>query len=60
VLDKTVSGLDFPKDKFKKKERESNAVQLESFIKKYKADAPGAVEIATLWVKVMQEDWKKE
>lgn len=60
LLDKIVGGIDLPKEKLKGKEREAKAVQLEAFIKKNREDAPGAAEIASMWVKVMQEDWKAE
>jgi hypothetical protein len=60
TLDKMVGGLDLPKDKLKKKERDGKKVQLEAFIKKYKEDAPVSAAMAETWVKVMAEDWKAE
>lgn len=57
TLDKMVGGLEMPKDKLKKKERESIAVKLEAFIKANEKDAPVAVELAKTMSKVMTEDW---
>lgn len=57
-LEKIVGGLEVPKDKLKKKEREGKAAQIEAFLKSTK-DAPVAVEMANMWVKVLQEDWTK-
>ena len=59
TLEKLTDGAELPKEKFKGKERDAKAVQLEAFIKKYKEEAPVAAELATMWVKVMQEDWAK-
>jgi hypothetical protein len=59
ALEKITDGAEMPKEKFKGKERDSKAVQLEAFIKKNKETAPAAAEQAGLWVKVMQEDWAK-
>lgn len=58
TLDKMVTGLEMPKEKIKKKQRESIAAQLEAFIKKNKAEAPVAAEIAEMWIKVMNEKWE--
>ena len=60
TLDKIVGGLELPKDKLKGKERDGKATMLESFAKKNKDEAPGAAELADMWVKVMKEDWKRE
>jgi hypothetical protein len=58
-LDKLVGGMEMP-EKLKGKERDAKAVQLEGFIKKNEAEAPGAADLAKMWVKVMKEDWKVE
>lgn len=57
TLDKMVGGLEMPKDKLKKKEREAIAVRLEAFIKNNEKDAPVATELAKTMTKVMTEDW---
>ncbi len=59
TLDKMVGGLEMPKDKLKKKEREAIALKLEGFIKANEKDAPVAVDIAKMLSKVMTEDWTK-
>ena len=59
TLDKMVGGLEMPKDKLKKKEREQIAVHLESFIKKNEATAPVAADLAKMLTKVMLEEWTK-
>ena len=58
-LEKITTGLDMPKEKLKSKERDSSVVRLEAFLKKNKETAPVASELATMWVKVMSEDWAK-
>ncbi len=58
ALDRLVGGLELPKDKIKKKEREGKAAQLEGFIKANKESAPVAAEMAAMWVKVMKEEWR--
>jgi len=58
ALDKMVTGLEMPKEKLKGKQRDSIAAQLEAFIKKNKAEAPVAAEIAEMWIKVMNEKWE--
>ena len=58
ALDKMVTGLEMPKEKMKKKERESLAAQLEAFIKKNKESAPVASGLAEMWAKVMVEKWE--
>jgi hypothetical protein len=60
TLDRLLGGLEAPKEKMKGKERDGKAVQLEAFIKKNKEEAPGAADLATFWVKVMTEEYKKE
>ncbi len=60
TLDRIVGGLEMPKEKLKGKEREAKAAQLQAFIKKNQVDAPGAAEVATVWQRVMAEDWKAE
>ena len=60
TLEKIVGGIEMPKEKYKSKERDAKKVQLEAFIKKNKEEAPGAAEIATQWVRVVAEDWKRE
>ena len=59
ALEKITEGAEMPKEKFKGKERDAKANQLEAFIKKNKESAPVAAEQAAMWVKVMQEDWAK-
>lgn len=59
TLERITEGAEMPKEKFKGKERDAKAVQLEAFIKKNKEEAPVAAELAAMWVKVMQEDWAK-
>lgn len=56
-LDKMVGGLELPKDKLKKKEREAINVRLQGFIKANEKDAPAATEMAKMMSKVMTEDW---
>lgn len=57
TLDKMVGGLEMPKDKLKKKEREAIAARLEAFIKNNEKDAPVATDLAKMMSKVMTEDW---
>jgi hypothetical protein len=57
TLDRLVGGLELPKDKLKKKEREAINVKLTSFIKSNEKDAPVATELAKMMSKVMTEDW---
>jgi hypothetical protein len=57
TLDRLVGGLELPKDKLKKKEREAIAVKLQAFIKANEKDAPVAAEQAKMMTKVMTEDW---
>ncbi len=56
-LDTVVTGLEMPKEKLKKKEREALQVRLEAFAKAKAQDAPVATEMAKMFVKVMTEDW---
>ncbi len=56
-LDTLVTGLEMPKEKMKKKDREGLQVRLEGFIKAHKDDAPVAADLAKMFVKVMMEDW---
>jgi hypothetical protein len=58
TLDSLVGGLELPKDKLKKKDRESLALRLDAFIKKVETDAPVAAATARMWVKVMNERWE--
>ncbi|HEU4395631.1 MAG TPA: hypothetical protein VFS92_08705 [Planctomycetota bacterium] len=58
ALDKMVTGLEMPKEKIKKKVRESTAAQLEAFIKSNKESAPAAAAMAEMWAKVMQQKWQ--
>jgi hypothetical protein len=57
TLDKLVGGLEMPKDKLKKKEREAISVKLQGFIKNNEKDAPVATDLAKMMSKVMTEDW---
>jgi hypothetical protein len=57
TLDKMVGGLEMPKDKLKKKDRERIAAQLEGFIKANEKEAPVATELAKMLSKVMLEEW---
>ncbi|MCK6479874.1 MAG: hypothetical protein L6R43_06920 [Planctomycetes bacterium] len=60
TLDKIVGGLELPKEKLNRKERDGKKVMLEAFIKKNREEAPAAAALAETWVKVMAEDWKAE
>lgn len=57
-LDRLVTGLEMPREKLKGKERDGKAAQLEGFIKKHKEAAPAAAEMASLWIRVMQQKWE--
>ncbi len=57
-LEKLTTGLEMPKDKLKKKEREGIAARLEAFIKTSEQNAPVAAEQAKMWVKVMTQKWE--
>ena len=60
TLDKLVGGLELPAEKTKEKEREGKAKQLDDLAKKNKDSAPATAELATMWAKVMRENWTKE
>lgn len=60
TLDKMVNGLELPKDKFKKKDRDGVAKELDALAKKSATDAPATAAMATQWAKVVREDWKAE
>jgi uncharacterized membrane-anchored protein YhcB (DUF1043 family) len=56
-IDKAVGGVEMPKEKFKKKDRDGVAKSLDGLAKKFQTDAPGAASMATAWAKVVREDW---
>jgi hypothetical protein len=56
-LDKAVGGIQMPKDKFKKKDRDGVAKSLDALAKKFQTDAPAAAALATEWAKCVREDW---
>lgn len=60
ALDKAVGGLELPKEKFKKKERDAVAKELEGLAKKNQTDAPATAAMAADWAKIVREDWKVE
>ncbi len=60
ALDKAVNGIELPKDKIKKKERDAVAKELDALAKSHQADAPAAAAMATDWAKIVREDWKAE
>jgi hypothetical protein len=59
-LDKAVNGIELPKDKIKKKERDAVAKELDALAKKSQTDAPATAAMATDWAKIVREDWKAE
>jgi hypothetical protein len=60
ALDKLVNGIELPKDKLKKKERDGVAKEIDALAKKSQTDAPATAALATQWAKVVREDWKVE
>ena len=60
ALDKAVGGLDVPKEKFKKKEREGIAKNLDALAKKNQTDAPATAAMAAQWATIVREDWAAE
>ena len=59
-LDKLVGSLELPTEKFKKKERESKAEQLQALAKKLTDDAPSTAKLAGEWARVLREDWSSD
>jgi hypothetical protein len=57
ALDKMVGGLEMPKEKLKKKDRDGVAKSIDAFAKKSQTDAPATAALATEWAKVVREDW---
>ena len=47
-------------EKFKKKERESKAEQLQALAKKLTDDAPSTAKLAGEWARVLREDWSSD
>jgi len=59
-LDKAVGGIEMPKEKIKKKERDGVATKIDALAKKFQTDAPATAAMATEWAKCVREDWKAE
>jgi hypothetical protein len=59
-IDKTLGGIEVPKEKFKKKDRDAVAKSLDALAKKYATDAPASAALAADWAKIVREDWTVE
>jgi hypothetical protein len=60
AIDKAVGGIEIPKEKFKKKDREGVAKSLDALAKKNETDAPATAAMAKEWATIVREDWKAE